>query len=413
MKMDRWVHGAIPSIAVHLSIGSVYAWSVFANPVMEALDITYTQAQLAFSIAIFFLGTSAAFLGDFVSKYGPRVSAKISAICFAIGLIGAGFAVQAGSLPLLYLFYGVIGGIGLGTGYITPVKCLVSWFADHKGLATGLAVMGFGFASTIAAPIIQNLIEIVGLKYTFIILGIVYGIIIMTSSFLIKMPPENHLKPVGNDGKPLVSLRRQYTANEAMKTWHFYVMWLMLFVNITVGIALLAVASPMLQENVGLSVGAAAGIVGVMSIFNGGGRFFWATISDYIGRPKVYTGFFIMQIIAFLLLANTTNALLFQVLLFLIMTCYGGGFSCIPAYLSDVFGDKDLSAIHGRILTAWAIAGLVGPTLTSKLYEITGGYSTVLYVFVAFLVVAFFASARLMAYLSTHGTNLSAGKEKK
>ena len=393
MKLNRWLNGAIPAVGIHISIGAVYAWSVFTNPVMETLGVPLSQVSWVFSIAIFFLGMSAAFLGTIVEKMGPRKSGFLCALFYCTGLIGSGFAISQGSLPLLYLFYGCIGGIGLGVGYITPVKTLVNWFYDRPGLATGLAIMGFGFASAIAGPVISFLITNVGLVNTFYTIGIVYFIVIATSAFLIHPVPEGYLPEQKGTHK---DRRKQYTANEAMKTWKFYAMWFLLFINITCGIALLSVASPILQETTGMSALAAAGIVGVMGIFNGGGRLAWATASDYLGRDIVYTGFFVLEIIAMLILGNVQNILLFQIFLFLVMTCYGGGFSCIPAYLGDVFGTKHLSSIHGRILTAWAMAGIVGPCIISWAKEVLATYQSTLFIFAILYAGALLVSSFLL-----------------
>ena len=296
------------------------------------------------------------------------------------------------SLPLLYLFYGCVGGIGLGIGYITPVKTLVNWFYDRPGLATGLAIMGFGFAAAIAGPVISNLIIHVGLVNTFYTVGVAYFAIIMLSAFFIHPVPEGYLP----EQKEHKDRRKQYTANEAMKTWQFYALWFMLFINITCGIALLSVASPILQETTGMSAIAAASIVGVMGIFNGGGRLGWATLSDYYGRDVVYTGFFVLEIVAMLILGNVHNVLLFQIFLFIVMTCYGGGFSCIPAYLGDVFGTKHLSSIHGRILTAWAFAGLAGPFIISTAKEVLSTYQDTLFIFAVLYTFALAVSGFLL-----------------
>lgn len=397
MKANRWLNGAIPAVGIHISIGAVYAWSVFTNPVIEAMNASLTQVSWVFSIAIFFLGMSAAFLGTIVEKMGPRKSALLCGIFYGAGLIGSGFAISQNSLPLLYLFYGAIGGIGLGIGYITPVKTLVNWFYDRRGLATGLAIMGFGFAAAIAGPLISYLITAIGLVSTFYTIGIVYFIIIFISSRLIQPPSEDYIQAQmpGN----VKDRRPQFTANEAMKTRKFYALWFLLFINITCGIALLSVASPLLQETTGMSVLAAAGIVGVMGIFNGGGRLFWATVSDYLGRDLVYTLFFVLEIIAMLILGNVTNVILFQIFLFIVMTCYGGGFSCIPAYLSDIFGTKHLSAIHGRILTAWAIAGIVGPCLISWAKGTMASYQSTLFIFALLYGAALIVSAGLLYLL--------------
>ncbi len=398
MKLNRWKNGAIPAVMIHISIGAVYAWSVFSQSVMEALNATLSEVSWAFSIAIFFLGMSAAFLGIFVESLGPRRAALLSGTFYSVGLIGSGFAVQLGSLKLLYFFYGAIGGIGLGIGYIAPVKTLVNWFYDHRGLATGLAIMGFGFASAIAGPLIRALLDAVGPTKTFITLGIAYFIIIFLASRLIQPAPSYELPSDGSSDVKLSHLR-QYTVGEAMQTREFYALWFMLFINITCGIALLAVAAPLLQEMTGITAVAAAGIVGIMGIFNGAGRLFWSSISDYLGRDIVYSGFFIIEIIAVLLLSHLTAVLPFELLLFIIISCYGGGFSCMPAYLSDIYGTRQLSAIHGRILSAWAMAGIAGPCIITWSRSISNEYTNSLTIFAVLYAAALIVSILLLLYL--------------
>ncbi|TLS36869.1 L-lactate MFS transporter [Pseudalkalibacillus caeni] len=387
---NRWLIAA-SAVGIHISIGSVYSWSVFTNPLRDQHGWGLSEISFTFSIAILFLGLSAAFMGHFVEKYGPRTSGIIASICFGLGLIGAGFAEGIDSLYLLYFFYGALGGIGLGIGYITPVSSLVKWFPDRRGMATGLAIMGFGFASLIASPIIAALIKSVGISSTFYILGAVYFVLMFASSLYLAPPPANW-SPEGFDTEKEEEERTedlsQSTANEAVKTVRFWALWAMLFINVTCGIAVISVASPMAQDIAGLSATAAATMVGLMGLFNGLGRIGWASVSDYIGRPNVYTTFFVIQTIAFLLLPNVTAALIFQLLIFLILTCYGGGFASIPAYIGDLFGTKQLGAIHGYILTAWAAAGLVGPIVVSWIRETTNSYSLTLYIFVGAFVVA-------------------------
>lgn len=381
MKKNKWLI-VLSAIGIHICIGSVYAWSVLTKPIMQAMGFTLQETTWTFSIAILFLGLSAGFLGSYVEKHGPRRSGLVSTIFFGIGMLGTAFALSQHSLLLMYLFYGVIGGIGLGTGYITPVSTLVKWFPNNRGLATGLAIMGFGFASLIAGPVMQLLIAKYGLINNFIILGCVY-MVIMTASSLYLEPPK--VPAVAEVKAKLASLpennQAQYTVNEAMKTWHFYALWWIFFTNITCGIGLLAVASPMAQEVIQMTPLAAASMVGIIGLLNGLGRIVWSTISDYIGRRNTYIMFFLLEIVAFYMLASVTDSFLFQVLIFLIITCYGGGFSCMPAYLSDLFGTKQLSAIHGRILTAWGLAGIAGPLLLSWIKETTNSYSITLYFF--------------------------------
>lgn len=381
MKKNKWLI-VLSAIGIHICIGSVYAWSVLTKPIMQAMGFTLQETTWTFSIAILFLGLSAGFLGSYVEKHGPRRSGLVSTIFFGIGMLGTAFALSQHSLLLMYLFYGVIGGIGLGTGYITPVSTLVKWFPNNRGLATGLAIMGFGFASLIAGPVMQLLIAKYGLINNFIILGCIY-MVIMTASSLYLEPPK--VPAVAEVKAKLASLpennQAQYTVNEAMKTWHFYALWWIFFTNITCGIGLLAVASPMAQEVIQMTPLAAASMVGIIGLLNGLGRIVWSTISDYIGRRNTYIMFFLLQIVAFYMLASVTDSFLFQALIFLIITCYGGGFSCMPAYLSDLFGTKQLSAIHGRILTAWGLAGIAGPLLLSWIKETTNSYSITLYFF--------------------------------
>lgn len=393
---NRWLI-ALSAVGIHISIGSVYAWSNFTNPLMDQFGWTASQVQLTFSIAILFLGLSAAFLGHFVEKYGPKRAGLLSSIFFGVGTFGAGIAVTMESLHLLYFFYGVLGGIGLGVGYIAPVSTLVKWFPDRRGLATGLAIMGFGFAAAFSSPLMDFLIKNVGTANTFHILGIIYFTIMFLSSLYLEKPPANWtpkgLKEKVAAGK--VKIKKdlsQLTANEAIKTARFYYLWIMLFINITCGIAILSAAKPMAEESIGMSSLEAATLVGVLGIFNGLGRLVWASISDYYGRPNTYTTFFVIQVILFALLPFTTISILFQIMLAIIYTCYGGGFSTIPAYIGDLFGTKQLGAIHGYILTAWAAAGLVGPMFAAWMKDVSGSYANSLLFFSGLFVIALIIS---------------------
>ena len=399
---NRWLIAA-SALGIHLSIGSAYAWSVFTNPMVAEYGWDQTQVSTAFSIAIFFLGMSAAFLGRFVERNGPRKSGMLSALFFGVGVAGSGLATMMESLPLLYLFYGVIGGVGLGIGYIAPVSTLVKWFPDRRGLATGLAIMGFGFASMITGPIAAALIDSMSIPLTFLILGTVYFIVMMASSQYLAPPPANwtpegFTDKTGNGQKKNRDLA-QLTANEAIKTRRFWMLWFMMFINISCGIAILAVASPMAQEITGMTAIAAAAMVGTMGIFNGAGRLAWASFSDYIGRPNVYTTFFVIQIAAYLLIPYTSNPIVFQVLLFAIISCYGGGFASLPAYIGDIFGTKQLGAIHGYLLTSWAMAGIAGPIFLSLIYDTTSSYNLTMLIFSILFVIALVLSLWIRADL--------------
>lgn len=401
MKRNRWFI-ALAAVGLHISIGSVYAWSVLARPVMEEMGVTLSEATWAFSIAILFLGLSAGFLGHFVERMGPRRSGLLSAGFFCAGLLGTAWAVETKSLGLLYLSYGFIGGIGLGTGYITPVATLVKWFPRNRGFATGLAIMGFGFAAFVAGPVMQALTAAYGLFWNFVIMAAVYALVMSLSALYLAPPRPGDL---GEDlagvlkeelaaGAPLPE-RKQYTRREALRTPEFYGLWLIFFINITCGIGLLAVASPMAQEVIGMTAGGAAALVGIIGIVNGAGRILWSSMSDWLGRGTVYLLFFTMEVFAFWQLAGTTDASAFAAWVLLIISCYGGGFSCMPAYLSDLFGVRHLSSIHGVILTAWGMAGIAGPLLLSLMKETTGGYGDTLRLFAGLLALAWAIAAWL------------------
>ena len=377
---NRWFI-ALASIGLHISIGSVYAWSVLTRPIMADMGFTLSQTTWTFSLAILILGLSAGFLGSFAEKIGPKKSGLLAMLFWVTGLLGTAYALSIHNLTLLYLFYGIIGGIGLGIGYITPVSTLVKYFPNRPGFATGLAIMGFGFASLIAGPLMQYLVAQVGLVDTFIILGVIYLVIMGASSLYLKAPQPKHPTRTTKDKSTMYVHTHGMLANDAMKTWQFGALWWVFFINITCGIGLLSLASPMAQEAIGMTPTAAASLVGIIGIFNGGGRIAWSTISDYLGRAQTYILFFIIQIIAFYLLAETNSVLTFQILILLIITCYGGGFSCMPAYLADLYGIRQLSTIHGRILTAWGLAGIAGPMLVSYFHEAGYGYTTALLCF--------------------------------
>lgn len=390
---NRWLI-ALSAVSIHLSIGSAYAYSVFKNPLSSQLGWGNQEVALSFTIAIFFLGLSAAVFGKFVEKRGPRVSAAVAAVLFSSGLLGSGLAVHYESLIAFYICYGVIGGIGLGVGYISPVSTLVKWFPDRRGLATGMAVLGFGAGSLICSPVAARLIDQFGISATFYTLGTIYFILMMSGALYIAKPEEGWMpKGMKDSGKAGVGIKvkkdlAQLNSMEAIRTKRFWMLWLMMFINISSGIMIISVASPMAQEKVGLTVAAAAAMVGVMGLFNGGGRIGWASISDYIGRTNVFTIFFAVQLVLFLLLPQVTSPILFQIFILTIMTCYGGGFASLPAYIGDLFGTKQLGAIHGLLLTSWSAAGVVGPMIVAYIRDTTNSYDASFYFFGALLAVA-------------------------
>lgn len=394
---------ALAAVGIHLCIGSVYAWSVLTKPVMEDMGLSLSEVTWAFSIAILFLGMSAGFLGGLVERIGPRNSGWLSACFFGTGMLGTALAVSWKSPFLLYLFYGCLGGIGLGTGYITPVSTLVKWFPRHRGFATGLAIMGFGFSALLAGPAMQYLTSTVGLVSNFFILGTVYFVIIVLSASYLRPPRKGEVATRFEEGlRKQRDTRKQRTAKEssltrkeAMHTWKWYALWWIFFTNITCGIGLLAIVSPMAQEVIHMTAAEAASFVGIIGIVNGAGRIIWSTVSDRIGRGLTYILFFAFEIVAFYLLAQTGDVFLFEWLVLAIISCYGGGFSCMPAYLSDLFGVRQLAAIHGSILTAWGIAGIAGPLVLAVMKEMTGGYEATLYLFSAMMALALVIAAVL------------------
>ncbi len=344
----------------------------------------------AFKLAILFLGLSAAFLGPWVEKVGPKISGTTAGLFYGIGIIGSGLAVHLESLVLFYACYGVIGGIGLGLGYITPVSTLVKWFPDKRGLATGMAIMGFGFSALIFGPVMQSLFESVGIINAFYILGVVYLVLILTSARYIERPPEGY-RPKGFNPENSSMVKADLcniTAKEALNNKRFYFIWIMMFINITCGIAIIAATSPMMQEKLLYTPMQAAAIVGLIGVFNGLGRILWSGLSDYLGRPNTYVIFFTFQVLAFYFLPQINSELIFLIILFTVITMYGGGFATLPAFLGDLFGTKQFGAIHGLVLAGWALAGIVGPTIYDVVKNTTGSLDVTLKVFSGLFLIA-------------------------
>lgn len=391
---NRWTIAA-SAVGIHISIGSVYAWSVISKPIMAEFGWTRQQVSLTFSIAIFFLGISAAFLGRFVQTRGPRISGMLSALFFGSGLLLAGMACRVQQLWLLYVGYGVLGGIGIGIGYITPIATLMQWFPHRRGLATGIAIMGFGFASLICGPVSQALMEKFGLPAMFCILAVAYFVLIFVSALHLSAPSKNASE--ANAGPvPSSSNAAAVTVPQALGTARFYLLWLIFFINITCGIGLLSTASPLAQEQTGMMPMAAAAMVGLIGVFNGLGRFGWSSLSDFIGRPALWAVFFIVEAAAFALLGRLHNQLAFQAALCLIISCYGGGFASMPAFLSDIFGVGSVSRLLGLLLTAWSAAGLLGPLFIARMRELTGSCQGAFSVFAGMFVAGLLLLGLLM-----------------
>ena len=397
------------ALAVHLCIGQVYAFSTFNLPLTKILGVTHSvpgdwnlkEIGWTFSIAIAFLGVSAAAFGRWVERSGPRKSMFVSALCFGSGFIVSAIGIHYHLLWLLYLGYGVLGGCGLGIGYISPVSTLIKWFPDRPGMATGMAIMGFGGGALIAAPlsvILMNHFKTAlsnGVLETFVTMGVIYFMYMMIGVYFVRVPaegwqPEGWTRPV--KPAPLVT-QAQVAVDVAWRTPQFWLLWVVLCMNVTAGIAVLSQASPMIQEIFSGRVSAeiAASFVGLLSLFNMVGRFFWASTSDYIGRRNTYFVFFALGILLYSTVPSIGYAgsiPLFVAAFVIILSMYGGGFATIPAYLRDVFGTMHVGAIHGRLLTAWSAAGVLGPVLINYIreYQIERGvpkaqaYSVTMYI---------------------------------
>lgn len=394
-KTKRYII-ATAGILLHLMLGSTYAWSVYRNPILQETGWDQAPVAFAFSLAIFCLGLSAAFMGNLVEQYGPRLTGTVSAILYASGNMLTGLAIDRKEIWLLYIGYGVIGGLGLGAGYITPISTIIKWFPDKRGMATGFAIMGFGFASLLTSPIAQWLIETEGLVATFYLLGLIYLIVMLFASQLIIKPTAAEIAIL--DKKRLQNnsyLIEGMTAKEALKTKSFYCLWVILFINITCGLGLISVVAPMAQDLTGMSPEMSAIVVGAMGIFNGFSRLVWASLSDYIGRRVTVILLFLVSIIMTISLIFAHSSLIFMISIATLMTCYGAGFSLIPPYLSDLFGAKELATLHGYILTAWAIAALTGPMLLSITVEWTHNYLLTLCVFIVLYILGLMVALRL------------------
>ncbi len=388
MKKNRWLIAA-SAIAIHLSIGGAYAYSVYKNPIATELGWETSQITIAFTIMMGLAGFSAALFGSTVEKLGPRKAAMVAAVLFGLGQGGAGVAIAMDSVVLYWLTYGLLSGLGMGIGYIAPVSTLVKWFPNRRGLATGMAVLGFGSGALITAPVAARLMENVGIDNTYFILGISYFVLMILGALYIAPPKKGEVEEVIASSKVKTQEIAQMSAREAVRTKQFWMLWAIHLINVTSGLMMISVASPMAQEVVGLSVAGAAAMVGLMGLFNGGGRLIWAAASDYIGRSNVFVIFFTIQLIAFLTLPFTTNIIIFQLFIFLVVSCYGGGFSNLPAFASDLFGTKQLGVIHGYLLTTWSLGGIFGPIIVSTIHEATNSYTPVFYVFSFLIAISF------------------------
>jgi OFA family oxalate/formate antiporter-like MFS transporter len=383
----RWPIAAA-GVVMQIALGAVYAWSVFRIPLTQSFGWTISEVTLTFTIAIFVLGFAAFAGGLWMRRVGPRTVAVASGVMYGLGVLLAGFA--DGRLWWMYGSYGLLGGIGLGLGYIVPVATLVKWFPDRRGMITGIAVAGFGAGALITAPLATRLVADMGAPRTFVVLGIAYLLAVTCAGSFMKNPPAGFI-PEG--WSPSAAQQKQrsaktYTLREALTSWQWYGLWALLFLNTTAGIAIISQAAPMAEEITGVTAAVAAGLVGAISIANGAGRFLWASLSDVIGRRAVFLSMFPLQGVLFALLPSVDSFGAFTALACLILLCYGGGFGTMPAYAADRFGAENVGSIYGLMLTAWSFAGVLGPMLIAALREQTGQYEYALYVIAGLMFVS-------------------------
>jgi OFA family oxalate/formate antiporter-like MFS transporter len=374
---NRWLI-AVAGVVMQVALGAVYAWSVFRIPLTKSYGWTVPQVTLIFELTIFVLGIAAFVGGLWMKRTGPRRIAAIASVCYGLGWVLAGQS--GGNLLLLALSYGILGGIGLGLGYIVPVATLIKWFPDKRGMITGLTVAGFGAGALITAPVAERLILSVGVSQTFTILGVSYFILVAGAAVFMRNPPEGYRPagwqpPLSEQSQPSV---KDYTLREALSTWQWYALWAILFLNTLAGISIISQTSPLAQEVTHVSAVVAAGLVGIISIANGAGRFFLSWLSDYIGRARLFQVMFVVQAIVFFLLSRVHGFGGLAVLAFIVLLCYGGGFGTMPAFAADFFGAQNVGPIYGLMLTAWGFAGMLGPTLIAHVRQSTGYYTEAL-----------------------------------
>ena len=383
---NRWVI-AVAGVVMQIALGAIYAWSVFRTPLIQEFGWTISEVTLTFTIAIFVVGFAAFGGGIWMRRSGPRTVALVGGVLYGLGIFLAGYT--DGRLWWLYLSYGLLGGIGLGLGYIVPVATLVKWFPDKRGMITGLAVAGFGAGALITAPIATRLIGSIGVLDTFAVLGVVYLVMVLGAALFMQDPPAGYT-PAG--WVPPATSRQKhttaYTLGSALRSWQWYGLWAILFLNTTAGIAIISQAAPMAQEITGVSVAIAAATVGLISIANGVGRLFWAWLSDFVGRRTVFLIMFPLQAVVFLLLPSAGSLTAFTALTIIVLLCYGGGFGTMPAFATDYFGTENVGSIYGLMLTAWSFAGVVGPTLIASLRENTGSYNQAMYLIAGLMLVS-------------------------
>ncbi|SDJ52128.1 OFA family MFS transporter [Streptomyces indicus] len=405
-----WSRWLVPpaALSVHLSIGQAYAWSVFKPPLESALDLTGTQSALPFQLGIVMLGLSAAFGGTLVERNGPRWAMTVALVCFSSGFLLASLGAATEQYWLIVLGYGFVGGVGLGIGYISPVSTLIKWFPDRPGMATGIAIMGFGGGALIASPWSAQMIESFGatsggIALAFLVHGLTYAVFMSLGVLLIRVPRPEQTP----DGRPAELTGVQVSARQAIRTPQFWCLWVVLCMNVTAGIGILEKAAPMITDFFAdtatpVSVSAAAGFVALLSAANMAGRIGWSSTSDLIGRKNIYRVYLGVGALMYLLIVTLGDSSkpLFILCALVILSFYGGGFATVPAYLKDLFGTYQVGAIHGRLLTAWSTAGVLGPLIVNWVADSQesagksgpGLYGMSLTIMIGLLVVGFVAN---------------------
>ena len=383
---NRWVI-AIAGVFFQIALGAVYAWSVFRVPLAKQFGWSISEVTLTFTISIFVLGIAAFFGGLWLNRKGPRIVALTGGVLYGLGVFLASFS---HNLWWLYLSYGFVGGIGLGLGYIVPVAVLVKWFPDRRGLITGIAVGGFGAGALITAPVATRLIQSVGVLSTFAYLGIGYLIVTVIAGSFMQNPPDGW-KPEGWSPTATETAQRaghDFKLGEALRTWQWYALWLLLFLNTCAGISVISQEAPIFQELTRVTAVVAGGMVGVASLGNAVGRVFWAWVSDLITRRATFFVMFLLQVVLFWFLPNVASASWMTIVTFVVLMCYGGGFGTMPAFTADYFGPKNVGPIYGLMLTAWGFASAFGPLFIAHMRETTGSYSGALRVIAGVMAVS-------------------------
>jgi OFA family oxalate/formate antiporter-like MFS transporter len=386
LNAKRWGI-AVAAVFLQMALGAVYAWSVFKKPLTTQFHWTNPQVTMTFTICIFVLGFAAFFGGLWNVRSGPRVVAMTGGLLYGVGVALA--SMTNGNLWWLYLTYGVIGGTGIGFGYIIPVAVLLKWFPDKRGLMTGIAVGGFGAGALVTAPLATYLIGTVGVLTTFAYLGIGYLVVCLIAGYFMQNPPADYVPgwtPSTVQAKNRVA--RDFTFAEALKTWQWYALWLLLFLNTTAGISIISQEAPMFQEFTKVTAIVAAGMVGIVSIGNAVGRVFWAFASDYLSRRYTFLVMFLLQVVLFWIFPSLTTTSSMTFVAFVILMCYGGGFGTMPAFAADYFGPRYVGPIYGLMLTAWGFASAFGPLLIANMQQASKSYADGLHVLAGILLVS-------------------------